>query len=73
MGTRPGRILHEESIDLPRPRAATDAHVAHIASIIARRIASEVEKVAREEADDSWVVPGGRAGGDPRRNLGRGI
>src|ERR1019366_3488467 len=24
MGTRPGRILHEETIDLPRPRAATD-------------------------------------------------
>ncbi|MDP9003064.1 MAG: ABC transporter ATP-binding protein [Myxococcota bacterium] len=73
MGSRPGRLLHEEVIDLPRPRAANDARVATIATGIARRIASEVEKVAREEADDAWVVPGGRSVGDPRRNLGRGI
>ncbi len=73
MGTRPGRILHEETIDLPRPRAATDARVAELANGIARRIASEVEKVAREEADDAWVAPGARGSGDSRRHLGRGI
>jgi NitT/TauT family transport system ATP-binding protein len=73
MGTRPGRILHEEIIDLPRPRAANDARVSALANGIARRIASEVEKVAREEADDAWVAPGERGGGDPRRQLGRGI
>jgi NitT/TauT family transport system ATP-binding protein len=73
MGTRPGRILHEEPIDLPRPRAANDARVAALSNGIARRIASEVEKVAREEADDAWVAPGARGGGDPRRHLGRGI
>jgi NitT/TauT family transport system ATP-binding protein len=73
MGTRPGRILHEETVDLPRPRAANDARVAALSSAIARRIASEVEKVAREEADDAWVVPGSRGAGDPRRHLGRGI
>jgi NitT/TauT family transport system ATP-binding protein len=73
MGTRPGRILYEEIIDLPRPRAATDARVSELANGIARRIASEVEKVAREEADDAWVAPGARGPGDPRRHLGRGI
>jgi sulfonate transport system ATP-binding protein len=73
MGTRPGRILHEEIIDLPRPRAANDPRVAAFANGIARRIASEVEKVAREEADDAWVAPGSRGGGDPRRHLGGGI
>jgi NitT/TauT family transport system ATP-binding protein len=73
VGTRPGRILHEEVIDLPRPRAAGDPRVAALANGIARRIASEVEKVAREEADDAWVGPGGRGTGDPRRNLGGGI
>jgi NitT/TauT family transport system ATP-binding protein len=73
MGTRPGRILHEEIIDLPRPRAANDPHVAALANGIARRIASEVEKVAREEADDAWMGPGGRATRDPRRHLGGGI
>jgi NitT/TauT family transport system ATP-binding protein len=73
MGTRPGRILHEETIDLPRPRAATDERVSVLASGIALRIASEVEKIVREEADDAWVAPGAHGGGDPRRHLGRGI
>jgi NitT/TauT family transport system ATP-binding protein len=73
MGTRPGRVLHEEIVDLPRPRAANDERVSGIANGIARRIASEVEKVAREEADDAWVAPGARGSDDPRRNLGRGI
>jgi NitT/TauT family transport system ATP-binding protein len=72
MGTRPGRVLHEEVIDLPRPRPANDERVAALAQSIGRRIASEVEKVAREEADDAWTAPGGPAR-DPRRNLGRGI
>jgi NitT/TauT family transport system ATP-binding protein len=73
MGTRPGRVLHEENVDLPRPRAANDARVGALANGIGRRIASEVEKVAREEADDAWVAPGAHGRGDPRRNLGRGI
>jgi NitT/TauT family transport system ATP-binding protein len=73
MGTRPGRILHEEIVDLPRPRAANDPRVAALATGIARRIASEVEKVAREEADDAWVGTGSRGAGDPRRHLGGGI
>jgi NitT/TauT family transport system ATP-binding protein len=70
MGTRPGRILHEERIDLPRPRGAGDHGVAALASAIGERIASEVEKVAREEADDEWVAPGPRGPGDPRRAVG---
>ncbi|HEX4447885.1 MAG TPA: ABC transporter ATP-binding protein [Polyangiaceae bacterium] len=73
MGTRPGHIMHEEFVDLPRPRAANDARVAALANGFARRIASEVEKVAREEADDAWVAPGAHGHGDPRRQLGRGI
>jgi len=72
MGTRPGRVLHEDFIDLPRPRAANDERVAALAQSIGRHIASEVEKVAREEADDAWTGPGGPSR-DPRRNLGRGI
>jgi NitT/TauT family transport system ATP-binding protein len=58
LGTRPGRILEERAIDLPRPRSANDEGVARIAAEIGRRIASEVEKVASEEADDA---------NDPRR------
>jgi NitT/TauT family transport system ATP-binding protein len=73
MATRPGRVLHEERVDLPRPRAANDTRVSALANGVARRIASEVEKVAREEADDAWVAPGAHGPGDPRRQLGRGI
>jgi NitT/TauT family transport system ATP-binding protein len=73
MGTRPGRVLHEEIVDLPRPRAANDERVNMLTTGIAGRIASEVEKVAREEADDAWVAPGGRGHRDPRRHLGSGI
>jgi NitT/TauT family transport system ATP-binding protein len=51
MGTRPGRILHDAVVDLPRPRPANDERVSAIAKEIAARIASEVDKVAREEAD----------------------
>ena len=72
MGTRPGRILRDEAVDLPRPRAANDPHVAELANEIARHIASEVEKVAREEADDAWVAPGERVGGGHHRALGGG-
>jgi NitT/TauT family transport system ATP-binding protein len=73
MGTRPGRILSEVQVDLPRPRAANDPRVGTLASRIAKEIAGEVEKVAKEEADDAWLAPQDRARVDPRRNLGRGI
>jgi NitT/TauT family transport system ATP-binding protein len=73
MGTRPGRILSEQPIDLPRPRAVNDPRVTALASRIASDIAGEVEKVAKEEADDAWLAPQDRVRVDPRRNLGRGI
>jgi len=73
MGTRPGRILRDVTIDLPRPRAANDERVAWFAADVAGEIRSEVEKIAREEADDAWVAPGDRVRVDPRRNLGGGI
>jgi NitT/TauT family transport system ATP-binding protein len=73
MGTRPGRILHEAHVDIARPRSLNDGRVSALAKDIAKRIASEVEKVAKEEADDAWMAPGDRVRSDPRRDLGRGI
>jgi NitT/TauT family transport system ATP-binding protein len=73
MGTRPGRILREVRIELPRPRLASDERVHAYAAELAAGIRGEVEKIAREEADDAWVAPGGRVHVDPRRNLGGGI
>ena len=73
MGTRPGRILHESAIDLPRPRLANDAAVAEVAKDVSARIAGEVAQVAREEADDAWLAPGDRLRSDSHRQLGRGV
>jgi NitT/TauT family transport system ATP-binding protein len=73
MGTRPGRILREVPIELPRPREASDERVHAYAAELAAGIREEVEKIAKEEADDAWVAPGGAVRVDPRRNLGGGI
>jgi len=73
MGTRPGRVLRDVLIDLPRPRRSEDERVAWFAADVASEIRSEVEKIAREEADDAWMAPNDRVRVDPRRNLGGGI
>jgi NitT/TauT family transport system ATP-binding protein len=73
MGTRPGRILRDVAIDLPRSRPLNDERVAWFAADVASEIRTEVEKIAKEEADDAWVAPGDRVRVDPRRNLGGGI
>jgi len=73
VGTRPGRILGDVPIDLPRPRRAGDLKAARLVQSIAAEIRAEVEKVAREEADGAWGSSNSRDGGDPRRHLGGGI
>lgn len=73
MGTRPGRILHEAVVDLPRPRPTNDARMNELANDIAGLIAGEVEKVAKEEADDAWVAPANGVRIDSRRHMGRGV
>lgn len=73
MGTRPGRILRSLRVELPRPRSVGDPEVTALANEIAAEIRSEVEKIAKEEADDAWVAPGRAVRVDPRRDLGGGI
>jgi NitT/TauT family transport system ATP-binding protein len=73
MGTRPGRILHERAVDLARPRDLNDPNVNRIAADLGRRIADEVEKVAKEEGDDAWLLSRGAVPRGARRDLGRGL
>ncbi len=73
VGTRPGRILGDVPVDLPRPRRAGDLRSARLVQAIADEIRAEVEKVAREEADDAWGTASRIDGSDPRRHMGRGI
>ncbi len=72
VGTRPGRIIGEVPIDIARPRRSSDPSAVRVTQAIAEAIRTEVEKVAREEADGSWGSLDGR-NDDPRRHLGRGI
>jgi NitT/TauT family transport system ATP-binding protein len=71
MGTRPGRILTEIAVNLPRPRGLNDDRLNQLSAEVANRIAREVEIVAKEEADHAWVAPGDRLRVDPPRALGR--
>ncbi len=73
IGARPGRVLGDVPIDLPRPRRAGDPGVVRWVGSIAAEIRAEVEKVAREEADGAWGNANIRDSVDTRRHLGGGI
>ncbi len=73
IGARPGKVLGDVHVDLPRPRRAGDVRAVRLAQSIAAEIRAEVEKVAREEADGAWGNANGGDGSDARRNLGGGI
>jgi NitT/TauT family transport system ATP-binding protein len=73
IGARPGKVLGDVPIDLPRPRRTGDPGAVRLVGSIAAEIRAEVEKVAREEADGAWGIANSRDGGDPRRNMGGGI
>ncbi|MCA1031141.1 ABC transporter ATP-binding protein [Bacillus timonensis] len=49
MGTRPGVILEDIKIDLPRPRTHSKEEVVALETKILKLLESEIEKVAREE------------------------
>jgi NitT/TauT family transport system ATP-binding protein len=44
MGTRPGRILHEEVVDLPRPRHVEDSDVAYLSKEILGQLREEIDR-----------------------------
>jgi NitT/TauT family transport system ATP-binding protein len=73
VGARPGRIVGEVHVDLPRSRRTLDAKAMRIARQIAEAIRTEVEKVAREEADEEWGAPRSARARDPQSNHGGGI
>ncbi len=75
IGARPGKVLGDVPIDLPRPRGRGpgDVSAVRLVQSIAAEIRAEVEKVAREEADGAWGSSNSRDGSDPRRHMGGGI
>jgi NitT/TauT family transport system ATP-binding protein len=70
MATQPGRIVAECPTHLPRPRSASHPTVRALAREIGGLIASEVDKAAREEADDAWLAPRTDVRSGSRRRLG---
>ncbi|RSK26805.1 ABC transporter ATP-binding protein [Bacillus sp. HMF5848] len=49
MGTRPGTILADITVDIPRPRSAHKQDIIEIEETIMSYLASEIDKVAKEE------------------------
>lgn len=73
IGARPGRVIGEVRVDLPRPRRVAgegSERAVRIAKRIADDIRAEVEKVAREEGDDAWRSSNGADRSDSDRDLG---
>ncbi len=70
MATRPGRILADLTVDLPRPRTATDPSVGALSKEITDLIATEVDKAAREEAGHAWLAPRAVVRSSARRRVG---
>jgi NitT/TauT family transport system ATP-binding protein len=52
LGTRPGRVALERRVELPRPRALDDERVEAIVRDVSARIEHEVNRTAREEAEE---------------------
>jgi NitT/TauT family transport system ATP-binding protein len=54
MGTRPGGVIKEFQVDIPRPRQAGDPEVTKLELEIMDYLAVEIEKVMREEMGDDY-------------------
>lgn len=56
MGTRPGRIIKEFRVDVPRPRLEISEHLFYLEKKIMDILAGEIEKVMKEEMGDEYRV-----------------
>lgn len=56
MSTRPAAVKREFRIELARPRDAMDADVSYYANLISKELKDEVEKIAKEEYDEEWLI-----------------
>ncbi|WP_078551714.1 ABC transporter ATP-binding protein [Bacillus alkalicellulosilyticus] len=54
MGTRPGGIIGEFKVDLPRPRKQSSQEFVALEEKIMSQLAGEIEKVMREEMGDDY-------------------
>ncbi len=51
MGTRPGRVIADFKVDLPRPRKRDDAQVIELENQVMELLKDEINKVLKEELD----------------------
>jgi NitT/TauT family transport system ATP-binding protein len=72
MGTRPGTVKQQLTIDLARPREL-EGDIAYYSGRILKDLRGEVEKVMREEIDDAWEPQASGVPARPRGGLGDGI
>lgn len=70
---RPGRIKKEFKIEIARPRDINSAEVMSYAHEIQSELRDEIEKVLREEVDQSWTLKKAELFGTHDGELGSGI
>jgi len=54
MGSRPGRIIDDISVEIEHPRQSTDPKVFYQEEIVFKKLKGEIEKIAREELGDDY-------------------
>jgi NitT/TauT family transport system ATP-binding protein len=73
MGTRPGGIIGEFKVDLPRPRKQASAEFVALEEKIMSQLAGEIEKVMREEMGDDYNTQKASLLYGSNRNMGEHI
>ncbi|MCD8500589.1 MAG: ABC transporter ATP-binding protein [Bacillaceae bacterium] len=73
MGTRPGGIIAEFKVDIPRPRKPSSPGFTHLEEEIMNLLAGEIEKVMKEEMGDDYNSKKASLLYGTNRNLGEHI
>ncbi|WP_139489483.1 ABC transporter ATP-binding protein [Brevibacillus dissolubilis] len=73
MGTRPGIIKKEFTVEAARPRDLSDSVLRHLEARLLQGLEQEMEKVLKEEMGDDYSYKKGAVLSDPMHNLGSDI
>jgi NitT/TauT family transport system ATP-binding protein len=73
MGTRPGRIIEEFKVNLPRPRKPSSPEFIQLEEDIMSLLAGEIEKVMKEEMGDDYNTKKASLLYGSNRNMGEHI
>lgn len=73
MGSRPGGIIDDISIDTSHPRRSTDSNLFHKEEVVFRKLKGEIEKIAREELGNAYSFEENTISDSYNNTMGDGI